>query len=116
MTTPAVPLNTFKLIATKLNSGSNTIYQQLENNVSAIVLSAQITNVSALDQLTSIQIEKSGSMPPVTLLKNATIPPDESLNPFAGKVVLERYDKLIFIAPSSGSLEAVLSVLENAND
>jgi hypothetical protein len=115
MTTPVVPLNTFKLVATSLISGSNTIYQQLNNNVSAIVLSAQITNVSEVDQRTTIQIEKSGSLP-VTVLKNAVIPPEESLNPFAGKVVLERYDKLVFIAQTSGSLEAVLSVLENAND
>jgi hypothetical protein len=115
MTAPTVPLNTFKLVATKLNSGSNTIYQQLNNNVSAIVLSTQITNVSEVDQRTTVQIEKSGSLP-VTLLKNAVIPPEESLNPFAGKVVLERYDKLVFIAQTSGSLEAVLSVLENAND
>lgn len=115
MTAPTVPLNTFKLVATSLSSGSNTIYQQLENNVSAIVLSAQITNVSEVDQRTTIQIEKSGSAA-ITLLKNAVIPPEESLNPFAGKVVLERYDKLIFIAQSSGSLESVLSILENAND
>jgi hypothetical protein len=115
MATPNVPLNLFKLVALPLNSGSNIIYQQVENNVSAIILSTQITNISEIDQRVTVQIEKSGSLP-ITLLKNALIPPEESLNPLAGKVVLERTDKLIFIAQTSGSLEAVLSVLENAND
>lgn len=110
-----IPLNTFKLIATPLDSGSNTIYQQTENNVSAIILSTQITNVTNADQRVSVQIEKSGSLP-ITLLRNAVVPPEESLNPLAGKVVLERFDKLLFVAQESGSLEAVLSILENAND
>lgn len=110
-----VPLNTFKLIATSLDSGSNTIYQETVNNISAIILSTQITNVSNTDQRVTVQIEKSGSAP-ITLLRNANIPPEESLNPLAGKVVLEQYDKLLFIAQQSASLETVLSVLENAND
>lgn len=113
--TSTVPLNQFKLVATTLNSGSNTIYQELIKNVSSIILSTQITNVSDTDQRVTVQIEKSGSVP-ITLVRNALIPPEESLNPLAGKVVLERYDKLLFIAYQSSSLEAILSVLENAND
>lgn len=110
-----IPLNTFKLIALTLDSGSNTIYQQIDNNISAIILSTQISNISEIDQRVTVKIEKSGSAA-ITLLKNATIPPEESLNPLAGKVVLERFDKLLFITPSSSSLDAVLSILENAND
>lgn len=115
MTTPFVPLNLFRLIAVSLASGSNTIYQELEKNVSSIILSTQITNISNIDQRVTVQVEKSGSLP-VTLLKNGLIPPEESLNPLAGKVVLERRDKLVFITDTSGSLDAILSVLENAND
>lgn len=111
-----VPLNTFKLITKALTSGSNTIYQENINNISAIILSSQITNVTNADHRVTIRIEKSGSLGSAILLKNANIPPEESLNPFAGKLVLERGDKLIFETISSGSLEAVLSVLENAND
>lgn len=111
-----VPLNTFKLIAKVLNSGSNTIYQETVNNISAIILSTQISNVTNSDHRVTVKIQKSGSVPPITLLHNACIPPEESLNPLAGKVVLEKFDKLIFETPSSASLETVLSVLENAND
>jgi hypothetical protein len=40
----------------------------------------------------------------------------EALNPFPGKVILERNDALIMKTAVSGSLEVVLSVLENANN
>jgi hypothetical protein len=48
------------------------------------------------------------------ILSNGVVPPDESFNPFAGKVVLEKYDGLYMNTPVSGSLQVVLSVLENA--
>lgn len=110
-----VPLNNFKLIAITLASGSNLIYQETVDNISAIILSSQITNITGSDQTVTVKVQKSGSNA-VTLLKDATIPPAESLNPFAGKVVLEKNDALYYITPVSGSLETVLSVLENAND
>ena len=110
-----VPLNTFKLIAKTLDSGSNLIYQETTRNISAIILSSQISNITGADKTVTVKIEKSGSSA-VTLLKNATIPPTEALNPFAGKVVLEKNDALYYITNTSASLETVLSVLENAND
>lgn len=110
-----VPLNNFKLIAKTLVSGSNLIYQESVNNISAIILSSQITNVVGNDQQITVRIQKSGSNA-VTLLKDATVPPSESLNPFAGKLVLEKGDALYYVTSVSASLEAVLSVLENAND
>ena len=67
-------------------------------------------------QRVDVTIQKSGSNAQTTLLRNAAIPPEESLNPLSGKVVLERYDGLYFSTSTSGSLQAVLSVLENANN
>lgn len=110
-----VPLNRFRLIAKTLDSGSNSIYLETINNLSAIILSSQITNVTGIDQQVTVKVQKSGSSA-VTLLKDATIPPNEALNPFSGKVVLEKNDELLYITNTSASLETVLSVLENAND
>lgn len=110
-----VPLNNFKLIAQTLDSGSNLIYQETVNNISAIILSSQITNITLSDKQVTVKVQKSGSSP-VTLLKDATIPPSEALNPFSGKVVLEKNDALYYVTNISGSLETVLSILENAND
>jgi hypothetical protein len=114
MPTAQLPLNKFRLFATALDSGSNLIYRE-NLDVSTIILSSQVTNVTSSLQRVSVYIEKSGSSFPITLLKNAAIPPEESLNPFAGKIVLEKYDALIMSTYESGSLEVVLSVLENAN-
>ena len=114
MATANLPLNKFRLIAKKLNSGNNTIYQE-DLDVASIVLSCQITNMTGTTQVVTVLIEKNdntGSF--TTLLKNASIPPNESLNPFGGKVVLERNDKLIFNTDNTGTLETILSILENA--
>lgn len=108
-----IPLNTFKLFLSPLNSGSNIIYQENVLDVSAIILSLHVTNLTEEYQRASVMIEKSGSL--VTLIKNAIIPPEEALNPFNGRVVLEKGNALIVDTDVSGSLHSTLSMLENAN-
>ena len=109
-----LPLNKFRLIGKKLNSGDNTIYQE-NLDVASIILSCQISNMTGTTQYVSVSIEKIDDLGnPFTLVKDAPIPPHEALNPFTGKIVLEKNDKLIFNTPNTGTLEAVLSVLENA--
>ena len=112
--TSSLPLNRFRLITTTLTSGSNTIYQE-NLDVSTIILSAQVTNVTATTKRVSVGITKSGyTGNTITLLKNAAIPAEESLNPFGGKVVLERNDSLTMTTNETGTLDVILSVLENA--
>lgn len=115
MATTTLPLNKFRLLTSTLASGSNLIYQE-DIDASTIILSAQITNMTNTVQRVDVSVQKSGSLSQTTLLRNAAIPPEESLNPLAGKVVLERNDALYFNTATSGSLQAVLSVLENANN
>ena len=115
MATSTLPLNKFRLLATNLISGSNLIYSS-SLDVSTIVLSCQITNLSANTQYTSVQLAKSGSASMITLLKDGAIPVSESLSPLAGKLVLEKGDQFYITSAVSGSLDAVLSVLENANN
>lgn len=113
MTAPLIPLNTFRLILTTLDSGSTEIYQS-PTNVSAIILSAHIANVTPTLQQATIKLRKSGSV--ITMVKNSSIPPEESLNPFTGRVVLEEGNGFIIESSApSGSLEVSLSILENAN-
>jgi hypothetical protein len=54
-----VPLNQFKLIATGLSSGSNLIYQETTRNISSIILSSQVSNLTGVDQTVSVKIQKS---------------------------------------------------------
>lgn len=109
----ALPLNRFRLLTTTLASGSNTIYQE-NIDVATIILSCQITNIVGSSQICDVAIAKSGSASQIILLKNGVIPVDESLNPLAGKIVLEKNDAFIIKTSVSGSLDVVLSVLENA--
>ena len=109
----ALPLNKFRLLTTTLASGSNTIYQE-NIDVATIILSCQITNITGSAQSCDVTIAKSGSASQITLMKNGIIPVNESLNPLAGKIVLERNDAFVIKTSSSGSLDVVLSVLENA--
>lgn len=110
-----VPINRFRVVTKTLNSGSNTIYQE-NLDIASILLSAAITNVTTGSQSVSVQVQKSGSVDPAYLLYNSPIPMGESINPFPGKVILEKNDALIIQSPSSGSLQVVLSILENATD
>jgi hypothetical protein len=110
----AIPLNKFRVITKNLASGSNTIYQE-NQDFSTILLSAAVTNVTSSIQTVTVQVQKSGSASLSSLVYNAYIPIGEAFNPFPGKVILERNDALIMKTNESGSLEVVLSVLENAN-
>lgn len=109
----ALPLNKFRLLTSTLISGSNTIYQE-NIDVATIILSCQITNTTGSIQYCDVAIQKSGSAAQKILLKTGVIPVNESLNPLAGKIVLERNDAFIIKTSISGSLDVVLSVLENA--
>ena len=110
-----VPLNKFRVITTNLPGGSTTVYQK-DEDISTILLSAAITNVTSSIQTITVQVQKSGSLTSSSLVYNAYIPIGEAFNPFPGKVILERNDALIMRTTQSGSLEVVLSVLENANN
>lgn len=121
MTAPRVPLNTFKLIAKTLVAGSNLMYREYDKDVSSIVINAQIANLTNTDQPLTVKLLKSGTLDIssnyVHLVKDVIIPPSESLNPFSGKVTLEKGDGLFFFAPvGTGVFDATVSILENAND
>jgi hypothetical protein len=115
MATTPLPLNRFRLLATTLDSGSNLIYSS-SMDVSTIILSCQITNLTSTTQYATVQLAKSGSVSKFTLLKDGAIPVSESLSPLAGKLVLEKGDQFYINNTVSGSLDAVLSILENANN
>jgi hypothetical protein len=110
-----IPLNKFRLLTKTLGTGSNLIYSS-SLDVASILLSTQITNVTASNttQIVSVSIQKSGSNDHMYILNSGSVPAFESLNPLAGKVVLEKYDGLYMHTQYSGSLQVVLSVLENA--
>jgi chromosome condensin MukBEF complex kleisin-like MukF subunit len=109
-----IPLNNFRLIITSLDSGSNVIYQETEKNVDTILLSLHLANITDELQRATVKVE-SGSQQ-VHIIKNAPIPAEDTLNPFAGRIALEAGNSLIVEVSQSNAIEATLSVLENANE
>jgi hypothetical protein len=109
-----IPLNTFRLFTGNLQSGSNTVYQEQTKDISSIILSAVIANITNQNQNISVKIA-SGSVTS-SLLLNATVPPSESLNPFIGRIVLEKGNALILSTNTTNALDYTLSILENANN
>jgi hypothetical protein len=108
-----IPLNKFRLLTAELQSGNNLIYSS-SLDVATILLSTQITNITSSNQIISVVIQKSGSLSNIVLMNSASVPPDESLNPLAGKIVLEKHDSFMMNTQETGKLHVVLSVLENA--
>jgi len=105
-------LNKFRLILDQLAEGDKIVYQENTFDVSTIMLSAHIANLSNSTQRVTVRIRRGTN--DVIILKNAAIPAEETLNPFAGRVVLEAGDEFI-VSGSTSDLSIALSVLENAN-
>jgi hypothetical protein len=114
MATTPPPINKFISVVNNLTTGSVLVYSQ-SLDVSAIVLSNTVTNVSSSVNYLTVSLQKSGSATSFPLLYNYPIPPSQSLNPISGKLIVERYDSLIMSIANTGSFKIVLSVLENAN-
>lgn len=110
-----IPLNNFENISEILKSGENLIYQETEKDLTAIVLSVQITNVSMSDHFTSVFIQRSDGRK-VYYLYEAIVPPNGALNPLGGNTVIKKGDALIIETSVDDALHANLSVLENANE
>jgi len=114
MATPP-PINKFVSVVRSLDSGSVLIYSQ-SLDVSAIVLSTTVTNISSSVNYLTVSLQKSGSNISFPVLYQYPIPPSQSLNPISGKLIVERYDSLMMSIANTGSFKIVLSVLENANN
>lgn len=108
-----IPLNNFVLVTKTLDSGSNLIYSS-SLDVASILLSSQVTNISTGSQTLSVSVRKSGSASDVYLAYDVPVPVNDSYNPFSGKIVLEKYDTLYMNSSVSGSMQVVLSILQNA--
>jgi len=117
MPTQLPPLNKFRLVAQALPSGSTSVYKE-EIDVSTIVLTSTVANITEDQHTFSMFVQKSGSATPVTILKNMILPPEETFTPIGGegKLVLQQDDEIIFEVDTANVIEITLSLLENAND
>jgi len=132
-----LPLNTFKTKTTLLtssttytnyaNTGTSTVYTA-PIGVTAIVLMAQITNLTTVTQSVSFihhrnrpvlsDAQGNGYQAPNTdsfMVKDFLIPEGDAGTPLTGKMIIESLDSIRAYASTTGTVQLVLSILETAN-
>jgi len=123
-----LPLNSFKTKTQWLNTNTTATVYTAPIGVTAIILMAQIANVTSSTVSVSFQhyrrrqilqdAQGNGAQPANTatyLVKNFGIPGNDAGTPLAGKMIVESLDSVRAYASAPDSLQLVLSVLETAN-
>jgi hypothetical protein len=123
-----LPLNTFKTKTTKLTSSTTATVYTSPIGVTAIILMAQLSNLSTTTQTVSFvhyrnrpvlaDAQGNGYQAPQTpsyLVKDFAIPPNDAATPLTGKMIIESLDRIWAYSATSGTVQLVLSVLETAN-
>lgn len=124
----ALPLNVFKTKTSILTTATNAVVYTAPVGVTAIILMANIANVSGSNQLVTFSHYRNLPILPdaqgngaqsanvaTELVKNFLIPSDDSANMLSGKMIVENLDSIISYASSPNSCKLVLSILETAN-
>jgi hypothetical protein len=109
----AVPLNTFTTRNAVLTTDPVVIYTA-PANVSAIVLMAQLANVSEVPVAATF-IHNDGVLN-TELISDYMIPPNDASSALTGKLVLQTGQKIIAFANENNKIKLTLSILESANE
>ena len=123
-----IPLNTFKTKTAKLGTNTSSTVYTSPVGVTAIVLMAQISNISTVTQTVSFVHHRNRRVLPDAqgkggqdgnidsiLVTDFEIPPADAANVLSGKLIVEELDSIRAYASQSDSLQLVLSILETAN-
>jgi hypothetical protein len=109
----AVPLNTFITRNAVLSTSPEVIYTA-PANVSAIILMAQLANISE-DGVATTFIHNSGAVN-TELISDYVIPGNDAASALTGKLVLQTGQRIIAFANENNRIKLTLSILESANE
>lgn len=110
----ALPLNIFKTVPAVITTSPTVIYTA-PSGYSAIILMAQISNVTASSAQVTVMHRDGSATLDTELLKDFSIPGNDAASATSGKLVLESGDSLKVQASANNTLKIVLSILESAN-
>jgi hypothetical protein len=123
-----IPLNTFKTKTAVLTTSSTGTIYTTPIGVTAIVLMAQVANVSTQTQTVTFSHYRNLPILPdsqgngaqsgqtvTELAKAFAIPANDSANMLSGKMIVESLDSIRAISSAENSLKITLSILETAN-
>jgi len=112
----ALALNVFKTI-THVSTTSNVGIYTAPVGYSGVVLLAQASNIDSTSHTISFSHQRTVAGIAVTteILKDFTIPANDSANLLAGKLVVEANDVLVFSSDTNTGVKFIGSILETLN-
>lgn len=123
-----IPLNTFRTVTTNPVSLNETIAYIATTGLTSIVLMAQAATIGLDAGLITFKHYRpqSSSNPQVggqpifgdtstVIINSALVPPNDALVMLGGKLVLETFDYITVKSDQDGTLQAIFSILETAN-
>lgn len=109
----AVALNTFRTVTATISTSLNSIYT-CPDGVSAIILMAQISNVTTTPG--QVTFAHDDGVQATELLKDFLMPGNDAISATTGKLVLEVGEQVKVSASDNNKFKIVLSILESANE
>lgn len=110
----ASPLNVFKTVTAEVTSSDTSIYTA-PTGFTAIILMAQVSNVTASDAVVTFSHVDASDITQTELVKGFTIPGNDASGMITGKLVLEDGASVKVEGTPSTSLKITLSILESLN-
>ncbi len=123
-----LPLNKFLTKTAILTTNTGTAVYTAPIGVTAIVLMAQVANISTGTSNVTFEhyryktilpdAQGFGGQPgntPSILVKDFAIPPNDAGTPLSGKMIVEELDSIRAYADTTGTLQLTLSILQTAN-
>jgi hypothetical protein len=124
-----IPLNTFKTKTAILGSNSTSTVYTAPVGVTAIILMAQVANLSTGTQVLNfvhhrnrpVLADAQGNGAQAgnvdsPLVKNFQVPTNDAASVLTGKLIIESLDSIRAYSGTTGTLQLTLSILESAND
>lgn len=103
-------LNTFRNVTANLTTTNTSLYTCNTTLTAAIVLMAQVTNITQTAANVTFVINNVSSS--TELVKDFMIPGNDASNVLTGKLVLQNAHSVYASASSNSSLKITMSVLE----
>ena len=123
-----LPLNKFLTKTATLGTGTSTSVYTAPIGVTAIVLMAQVANLTTETHTVSFihhryktilpDAQGFGGQPGNTdsmLVNQYAIPANDAGTPLSGKLIIEELDSVRAYADSTGTMQLVMSILQTAN-
>ena len=109
-----IALNVFKTKTAEITTSSASIYTAPAGK-SAIILMAQIANITNTSGTVTVSHYYSGTGITTELLKDFTVPGNDAVSAVTGKLVLEEGHELYVSANTNSKFKITLSILESVN-